>query len=241
MTTSELKKGAGQKPLWSQLFEILRRRIEEHEYEAGSVLPTEAELMHEFSVSRITVRQAMTRLIQEGYILRRRGSGTIVLSGTGQLSTSFHSSFRGEEHNHLQDRRLISVEYCRVPQEAADFFGTSENQPLLKVVRESWLNEKPVVRYATYISPACMVKDTDDFTGSLYALLEEAGDPIDRVREVITAFIAGPEEKKLFCLKQDAAIIRRVRMGFSNDKPVEYTDSLYLSDDYQLTIDESFR
>lgn len=240
MTNTELKKGNGQKPLWSQLFEILKERIAENVYEAGSVMPTEAELMKEFSVSRITVRQAMNRLLQDGSISRRRGSGTVVLPAAGNLSTSFHSTFKGEEHNHLQDRRVISAGYEIVPQEAADFFGTSVNQPLLTLVRESYISEKPVVRYVTYLSPACMVKDTDDVSGSLYGLLEELGDPIDRVTEVITAFIAGPAEKKIFHLKKDAALIRRIRKGYSGDKPVEYTDSLYLSDDYQLIIEESF-
>ena len=240
MTNTELKKGSGQKPLWSQLFEILNERIAENVYEAGSVLPTEAELMKEFSVSRITVRQAMNRLLQEGLISRRRGSGTIVLPAPGNLSTSFHSTFKGEEHNHLKDRRVLSVGYETVPQEAADFFGTSVNQPLLTLVRESYLSGKPVVRYVTYLSPACMVKDTDDVSGSLYELLEELGDPIDRVIEVITAFIAGPKEKKIFHLENDTALIHRIRKGYSRENPIEYTDSLYLSDDYQLTIEESF-
>ena len=240
MTNTELKKGSGQKPLWSQLFEILNERIAENVYEAGSVLPTEAELMKEFSVSRITVRQAMNRLLQEGLISRRRGSGTIVLPAPGNLSTSFHSTFKGEEHNHLKDRRVLSVTYETVPQEAADFFGTSVNQPLLTLVRESYLSGKPVVRYVTYLSPACMVKDTDDVSGSLYELLEELGDPIDRVIEVITAFIAGPEEKNIFHLENDTALIHRIRKGYSRENPIEYTDSLYLSDDYQLTIEESF-
>ena len=241
MTEPELKKGSGQKPLWSQLYEILAERIREQEYETGSVLPTEAELMKEFEVSRITVRQAMNRLLQEGYISRRRGSGTVVLSPSSQLSTSFHSSFKGEEHNHTADRRVISVGYGIVPQEAADWFGTSPNQPLLTLVRESYLGGRPVVHYVTYLSPVCMVKDTDDFSGSLYQLLEECGDPVNRVTEVITAFIAGPQEKKIFRLKQDKALIRRVRKGYSGERPVEYTDSLYLSDDYQLTVEESFK
>ena len=85
-----------------------------------------------------------------------------------------------------------------------------------------------------------MVKDTDDVSGSLYELLEELGDPIDRVTEVITAFISGPEEKAIFHLKKDTALIRRIRKGYSRENPIEYTDSLYLSDDYQLTIEESF-
>ena len=236
----ELKKGNGQKPLWSQLYDVLLERIKDHVYEEGGVLPSEAEIMKEFSVSRITVRQAMDRLLQEGFILRRRGSGTVVLRGGGQISTSFRSSFRGEEHNHLKDRRTLSVSYETVPPETAGFFGTSVNQPLLSIVRASYLNNRPVVYYRTWISPACMVNDMDDFSGSLYELLEQAGHPIDRIREVITASISTEEEKNMFGLEQDMALVRRIRMGFSKNRPIEYTDSLYLSEDYELTIDEAF-
>ena len=60
--TTALEKKTGQKPLWSQLYEILQSRIETAAYEEGTLFPTEAELMEEFAVSRITVRQAMDSL-----------------------------------------------------------------------------------------------------------------------------------------------------------------------------------
>ena len=241
MSETILKKGLGQKPLWSQLYEVLQSRIESGEYREGSILPTEAELMKEFGVSRITVRQAMDYLMHEGYISRRRGSGTGVLGRGKGMSTSFSSSFKGEEHNHREDRRVVSVEYARVSQEASLFFSTPANMPLLTLTRDSYLDGKPVVRYVTVLNPTVPLDDTSDYSGSLYELLEHAECPIDRVRETITAAISTPEEKKLFQIKTNTAVIHRIRRGYSGDIPVEYTDSRYLSDDYQLTIDQTFR
>lgn len=241
MSNAILKKGPGQKPLWSQLYEILQSRIETAAYEEGTLFPTEAELMEEFAVSRITVRQAMDSLLRQGYITRKRGRGTIVIPRPNVMSTSFSSSFRGIEHNHRQDRRVLSVEYARVPQDASLFFSTPANMPLLTLKRESCLAGRPVVRYVTVLSPAVPLDDTADYSGSLYELLEQADCPIDHVNEIITASIAGPQEETLFQLTKPAAVIHRIRKGFSKETPVEYTDSIYLADDYKLTIDQTFQ
>ena len=68
----------GQKPLWSQLYDILEMRILSGEYKEGDTLPSEVAIMQEFDVSRITVRQAMDKLIQAQLISRQRGKGTVV-------------------------------------------------------------------------------------------------------------------------------------------------------------------
>lgn len=63
---------------YAQIAAILARRIAEHTYPEGSLLPTEKNLMQEFSCSRHTIRSAMQVLELDGMISRRRGLGTIV-------------------------------------------------------------------------------------------------------------------------------------------------------------------
>ena len=62
-----------------QMSNTLRTAITEGEYKSGSRLPTEQQLMEQFSVSRQTVRNALEILTKEGLIQRRQGSGTVVL------------------------------------------------------------------------------------------------------------------------------------------------------------------
>jgi len=54
----------------------LLREMTEHRIEVGARLPTENELMEKFSVSRTTVRQALSELASEGLIARQQGRGT---------------------------------------------------------------------------------------------------------------------------------------------------------------------
>ena len=69
---------SGDKPLYSQIMDILRDRIMSGEYKADQQLPTEVELAKQFNVSRITSKRALIELEREGWIYRRRGRGSFV-------------------------------------------------------------------------------------------------------------------------------------------------------------------
>ena len=66
------------KPLSKQVYDAIRERIEDGELASGAKLPTELELMQHFAVSRTTVSRALHDLELQGFIRRRRGSGTYV-------------------------------------------------------------------------------------------------------------------------------------------------------------------
>jgi GntR family transcriptional regulator len=65
-------------PLYQQLKQRLRTEIARGEYKPGDQLPAEPELIQQFGVSRITVRQALSDLAAEGLVVRRHGKGTFV-------------------------------------------------------------------------------------------------------------------------------------------------------------------
>ena len=67
-----------EEPKYLAVANVLRREIATHRYRDGEALMTELELSQRFSVSRQTVRQAISLLEQDGLVVRRRGSGTYV-------------------------------------------------------------------------------------------------------------------------------------------------------------------
>mgnify|MGYP000235062587 CR=1 FL=1 len=74
-----LNRGAEQ-PLYLQLYERLRLKIQRGEWPAGSMIPTETEVMSGYDVSRITARAALDQLVRDGLIDRRRGKGSFVIA-----------------------------------------------------------------------------------------------------------------------------------------------------------------
>lgn len=65
----------------------LRERIRRRMYRPGDKLPTEIALTAEFGVSRATIRTVLTRLANEGLIVRRQGAGTYVNQRVGEVNT----------------------------------------------------------------------------------------------------------------------------------------------------------
>ncbi len=72
----------GDTPLYRQIAEILRDRIQSGVFEPGSRIPTEHELCDRFGVSRISIRQALAELANDHLLEKRQGSGTYVSRAT---------------------------------------------------------------------------------------------------------------------------------------------------------------
>lgn len=70
-------------PLYAQLAELLRRHIGDGFWKTGDRIPSQGELADTFDVARVTVRQAIALLEEEGLLESRRGRGTFVLAAPG--------------------------------------------------------------------------------------------------------------------------------------------------------------
>lgn len=71
----------GPTPLYHQLKNAIEEKIRSRELREKERLPSEIELCQEFSVSRTTVRQALSELLRDGLIYRERGKGTFISEG----------------------------------------------------------------------------------------------------------------------------------------------------------------
>ena len=81
-------------PIYFQIKQTIRGWIVNREYNPGDKIPSESELMAQFKVSRLTVRQAISQLVQEGLLISRRGEGSFV-STDEKLINSFNAELRG--------------------------------------------------------------------------------------------------------------------------------------------------
>jgi GntR family transcriptional regulator len=63
---------------YEQLAADLEERIKSGEWEPGTLLPSEKQLMQEYNLARGTVRRALQVLVEKGLVYKRAGRGTIV-------------------------------------------------------------------------------------------------------------------------------------------------------------------
>ncbi|HET8554762.1 MAG TPA: GntR family transcriptional regulator, partial [Rhodanobacteraceae bacterium] len=65
-------------PAYLRLRRAIRSSVERGAVEPGQVLPSERELARQLAISRVTVRKAITGLVEDGVLIQRHGAGTFV-------------------------------------------------------------------------------------------------------------------------------------------------------------------
>jgi GntR family transcriptional regulator len=209
----------------------------------GDALPTEAELCERFSVSRMTVRQALQELTNDGVVERRRGQGTFVRHRPVHRRPGVFLSFTEEMHRRGMQptSRLLqaSLETPR-PVETSSL-GVSQSDQVVRILRVRLADGIAVaIEEATLVPRLADVLDEDLGAGSLHAALAKRGIVAVRATGTITARLARASETQLLDLPPHAALLVEVRVLFDQEGQVfERTETRYVADRYVIDVEHS--
>jgi GntR family transcriptional regulator len=149
-------------PLYYQLKQILVQKIEEAEWAQGDMIPSEQELQERYGLSRTTVRQTLSELVQEGRLIRHRGKGTFITSPkiahdpTTRLDFSEHLRRQGLTPGwKLQERQWIHA----APDVAAAL-GIEEDDRVYKITLTLLADGEAIARHNSFL-PVGSVTDID--------------------------------------------------------------------------------
>lgn len=122
-------------PLHEQLRNILTHEIESGLYEQSRRLPSETELGKRFSVSRITVRRAVSELEAAGLVQRRQGQGTFVSGPRTATAILSLGGFSDQFIAQGESRRIVTAERITADAAIADSLGITEGAAVFHLVR----------------------------------------------------------------------------------------------------------
>src|SRR5689334_13755933 len=133
-------------PLYHQLQSLLKAEIESRKWKADEQLPNETKLAERFGVSKITVRQALQKLAEMGYIRREHGRGTFVArrkfdEGPQEL-TSFTEEMR--RHDLPATSRILSQSVIEADDRVADALQVSAHSPIFVLKRVRLAGGEPM-------------------------------------------------------------------------------------------------
>lgn len=201
---SQARQGNAAGPRYQALADILQNEIESGVYPVGSRMPTELELCNRFSVSRFTVREALRRMIDNGMILRRQGSGTIVVSKNPttmfvQKLNSIDELLQYSIDTRLKVKNSAAVE---VDASTAKMIGCDPGDAWHRIESIRYLDEKsPICWTDVYVRPEHQ-KLTDrigeDTTPVFMVIEKEFGVVADEV--TIDLFAGSMEETKAWAM-----------------------------------------
>ena len=180
----------------------LRRAIIGGEFPAGSKLPNEEALCTRFNVSRITLREAVRGLIEDGYVVRRQGAGTFVTSGPAlrnSLDTNFSYTEYLESSGIKVSKKVLDAQRVSGDDEVAAELDLGDDDSFVVIRRVRIAGKRPAI-YSIDSLPADIVdakRDLKAFSGSIYKLLSARGHDVDHARTIITPVLATSEIGKI--------------------------------------------
>lgn len=228
-------------PLYLQVASTLRRRIEIGVWAPGSQIPTLDELATEFSMARVTIRQALTLLEDEGLIRRHQGRGTFVADRLPErqwlrLGASWAALL--ETVSTLSPRLLELEDSARQPELKPD---EGKPAPAYKFMRRVHLTAEgaPYCLIGIFLDQRVFMKDPAAFKSqTVLPLLEGVGGvTVATAQQTLTIGSADAEASRHLALPLNAptAEVRRV-VTDSNGCAVYLAELIYRGDVVKLDI-----
>lgn len=225
-------------PLYLQLASKLAEDIRAGKWHAGEALPPERQLCEKLQISRVTLRQAVDALVEQGLVIRRQGAGTFITSQIQhQLSglTSFSETLRVKGFE--PGTRWLEQRLRQAHGEEILRLGLSPDATVASLTRLRSADGR-VMAYEHAVLPQRVVPDPQAVGDSLYAYLDLQGMPVVRALQYFRAINVSARLAGHLGMKVGEAILHVVRVGYAHDgSAIELTGTYCHNDFYDFVAE----
>jgi GntR family transcriptional regulator len=232
-------------PRYSQLKEIIRSKIRCREWQPGDLLPSERAFCIQYGMSRMTVRQALTELVNEGMLHREHGKGTFVnqFSDPRLLTrlTGFTEQVEAQGQQSLT--KVLSAQMKPADKVTARQLRIKTGRLIFCLQRLRLVNETPIALESGLISfIGCeQLLEEDLEHNSLFQLLEtKYGLPPLKAEQELDIGIVGIKEAGYLNMPIGSPIhMVQVTVYTERDQPILYGTSIYRNTSIKVMRDTS--
>ena len=231
-------------PLYFQLKSLLLEEIKKNEYPVDSLIPTEKEISEMFGISRTTVRQAITELVQAGWLYRIKSKGTFV--ARVKIKQDFIKRLEPfneqiERTGRVPSTQVLNFEAVSMPEQVAQVFGLEPGAKAIYLHRRRCADGDPIVTVETYLplELCAFLLHHDMSQESLYNLLAtQEKTRICRVNRILEAVAANIRDVERLNMVRGKPVQLFKTIGYNNlNEPIEYSIARYRGDRNKFEID----
>jgi GntR family transcriptional regulator len=225
-------------PRYYQLKEIMREKIRSGEWKPGDLIPSERELGEQYGISRMTARQAITGLVNEGLFYREQGKGTFVSRHkiTQQLIrlTGFTEDIKARGQR--PGTKVLIARMQPADEATAERLRIKPGQPVAYLQRLRLADNEPLaieVSQINFIGCEQLIEE-DLEHNSLYQLLENKyGLPLVEAEQELEAGLVSNEESPLLQIPVGSPALFTRRITYTErNQPIEYARAIYCGNKY---------
>lgn len=230
-------------PVYIQIHDQIREEIEKGKWEVGDRLPSERELAIAFGVSRMTLRQAVQALADEGILERKIGSGTYVAREKVQETMTGTTSFSDimKAQGKVPSSKTVSYFVTTPTSSEMEKLSLESNQQIIRMERIRYADDLPICFEVTSI-PYDLVKtyQKNEITQSLYQTLTKSKrHDIGKSVQQVTAMVSSERISEYLDIKKGDAILRLKQVSYFKDgKPFEYVRSQYVGNRFEFVLEK---
>ncbi|WP_141432162.1 GntR family transcriptional regulator [Bacillus sp. 03113] len=229
-------------PIYYQLETEIKELIEKKDLKPGDLIYSERELSEKYDISRMTVRQAITNLVNEGILVRQRGKGTFVAKPKVEQALQGLTSFSEDMavRGMVPKTKIIDFQMITSTKKIAEKLAVESGTLVYEVKRLRLADDIPMAIETSYL-PANFFKGLtkEIVQTSLYHFIEnELHLKIAHATQTLESSVVLKKEAEILDLKEGSPVLLIERFSFlENEKPFEFVKSIYRGDRYKFTID----
>ncbi len=208
-------------PIYLQLREIIRNKIEDGEYLPGTAIPSENRLAETFGINRITIRNAVDALVNEGLLRRVQGKGVFVVGKKNELSIEEHAGFVGDSVR--SDSRIFIKELQKTERPAgnkyANLFGLELEDEIYYIRQLHSLNNVETSIEEFFI-PKDILPSLDTINSSVFTfrdILSFYGIKLEKMTQSLM-IVKGPSKIRKMLNVPDGVALFLLECDFYNEK-----------------------
>ncbi|MES2150125.1 MAG: GntR family transcriptional regulator [Pseudomonadota bacterium] len=225
-------------PLYMQVARKLVQDVRDGRYQVDQALPSERLLSEQLDVSRVTARKAIDQLVEQGLVVRRRGSGNYVAPRIEQpLSNLSSFSEQLQQRGHKPGSQWLKRAIVVATADEQLSLGLSPNTRVARLERLR-LADDVVMAYEVSVIPASVLPRPETVGNSLYEHLERSGQMPVRALQHIRAMNAPAVLAQQLGVPLGQAVLFVTRVGYlESGLAVELTHSYCCSDHYDFVAE----
>lgn len=223
-------------PIYNQIKDLLLEKIKSGEYKPGSKLPSERELSNQYKVSRMTARNALTALVNEGWAYRQQGRGTYAAEPKIQRDLLKLSGFSQmlDEKGIKPSNEVLDAKILEANKQVAGKLNLLIGEKVYRITRLRYGNKIPLALEYSYLPVKFFPKllKYDFSKSSLYKIIEKNyGFKMKFAKQILNVTIANEREAKILKVKPEFPLLILESITYDeNDIAVEMTWSLNRGD-----------
>lgn len=231
-------------PVYLQLEQYLTGQITAGILRPGDAIPSENELCHQFSISRMTARKAVDYLVRQGKVERRRGQGSYVAQAKKilRIPLPLDRHLSSSEATHGLDEpvvnRLICLSRQPAPDDIAEKLHLDAGTDVWFMKRLRLLGDVPFVFEQSWMLAAPFDDLSEaDLNASKYAYISRKGFTVAHSEKEIRAELPSQEVRDMLGIKRDEPVLHATSVAWLRDGiPFEVSDIFYNQQHYRFTL-----